>query len=400
MVRDGRARVERVVVYAESNVWLGHGATQRRVFLDTMLSMGWTVILLAWEELAPSRETVREFEHAAGKLHVTSIPATTGRRTRERWTMLQSLIEKAEQDTGWRADLVFLSWYDGLRPRRKDLKSCLGILTRPWVGFYFMPTHFRRGTSVRLDKRFQQAWVDYQLLRQPLARGLAVLDEGLGFPLRWVLGGKPLVTMPEITETEVLDAEEARQLRRLAGTRPIIALMGHLSPRKGVLNFLRASAGIDPAKAFFLMAGKFAAKDFRPHEQEELERLMRPRENLHLHLSHIEDARLFNGLFNACDIHVLVYQNFFHSSGLLAKAAVFEKPVIVAERHCMGERVERLGMGWTVPAKDPDALRVCILRVLARTPDEEARLRRGWRTYQACNTREALRESLQQLCAP
>jgi len=392
---------ERVVVYAESDIWLGHGATQRRLFLEALLSMEWRVILLASESLAPIRETLQAFAQASGRLHAIAIPTKAeGYRVDERWRMIQALTEEAERATGWRTNLVILSWFDGLRPRRRDLKRCLGVMARPWVGLYFLPTAFRPGTTMGPVKRLRQAWVDHQLLRQPLARGLGVFDEGLGRTLRWASCRKPLVLMPEVTEADSLDSEEARLVRNLAGGRPIIALMGHLSPRKGVLNFLRASAGIDPGKAFFLLAGKFEPRDFSPAERRELEHLMAPRENLHLHLHHIGDAAVFNGLFSACDLHVLVYRDFFHSSGLLSKTAIFEKPVIVAEGHCMGERVRRFGLGWTVQEGDLAALRDRMLRALECTPEEALHLREAWMSYRTHHSATALRESLRRLCAP
>ena len=42
------------------------------------------------------------------------------------------------------------------------------------------------------------------------------------------------------------------------------------------------------------------------------------------------------------------YRNFRHSSNILTKAALFEKPVIVSRGHLMAERVERFRLGVAI----------------------------------------------------
>lgn len=399
MHHEPTGSAERVIAYVEGDIWLGHGASQRRLFLKTMLSMGWKVVLVAWEALGSSQDTLDEFPDAASRIHCISIPVKPdGYEVPERWKMIQASIKAAEQQTGWHVDLAFLAWYDNLRPHRKQLKACLGILECPWVGFYFHPSQYRWNTPLGFRKRIRQIQVDVQMLRQPQSRGLGILDEGLGFPLRWILRKKALVVLPEQTEVESSFSAEALELRRLAGGRPIVGLLGRLSPRKGVLNFLRAAQAIDPSKACFLLAGKFRMEDFPPAEREELGRLLRPAENLYLKLDHIEDAAEFNAFFRACDLHILVYEKFFHSSGLLAKAAIFEKPVIVAKGYCMGERVQRYALGTCVPAKNPDMLQTAILQILESHLGDDNRFLAGCAAYRETLTDEPFQEALRQLC--
>ena len=57
---------------------------------------------------------------------------------------------------------------------------------------------------------------------------------------------------------------------------------------------------------------------------------------------------MLNSLVDACDILYLVYEKFYYSSGLLTKAAVFKKLVIVSKKYSMGKRLEQYKLGVTV----------------------------------------------------
>ena len=62
--------------------------------------------------------------------------------------------------------------------------------------------------------------------------------------------------------------------------------------------------------------------------------------------------RQFYALHSVCDILFGVYHQFAHSSGLLTKAAFFQKPVIVSKGYCMEERVRKYHLGLVVDEGD------------------------------------------------
>jgi len=400
---DMHDSANRVIAYVESDGYLGHAETQCHQFVSAMLSLGWKVLLLAFDAGRSEKWISGELPHFAGNVHVVPLSGNTGGRgAPERWRRIRSLIREGETATGWTVDLAFLTWFDGLAPSRREVRSCLGTLFCPWVGMYFFPVHLRLGTAISLSGRIRRIYSDCRLFRQKGCRGIAVLDEGVATPLRWIGGGKPVVVFPEATDNRVLVTDGIRQVRTQAGGRPIVGLLGVLSARKGVLNFLRAAAGIDAGEAFFLMAGELDRSSFSPSEWEELTRLIGNlgRGNGSFHLHRIDRASEFNGYFDLCDVHCLVYGRFYHSSGLLAKAAAFGKPVIVARGHCMGERVEKYGLGMTVAENDPDGMRRAIRHLIRSEARERLGSAGGFAAYSAFNGPERLKASLEMLCGP
>ncbi|MBU4319189.1 MAG: glycosyltransferase [Proteobacteria bacterium] len=392
-----------VLAYVETDLRLGHGETQCRLYVSAMLALGWKVILVAFDAKAMLRWISDEMSQYAENIYVIPIPRKTGGYTvPERWKLFRSLIEEAERETGWKVDLSLLTWFDGLSPRRRHIRSCIGALSYPWVGMYFSPRHFRSGTKMRWSKRWKSILSDYRMFKQPECQGMAILDEGVRIPLQWAMKGKPVEVFPEVTDSHSMVTDEVEQVRILANGRPIVGLLGHLAPRKGILNFLRAAAGFDSNKAFFLIAGELEISFFSPAEQTELEELFQiiGREKGYFHLSRISEASEFNAFFGLCDVHCLIYTDFYHSSGLLAKAAIFEIPVIVAQGHCMGERVEKYGMGMAIAENDPEGLKGAIIKLTQSGTRGKLRASGGFSAYNARNTTIELEASLRMLCGP
>ncbi len=392
-----------VVAYVETDVRLGHGETMFQLYVPTLLSFGWKVILLAYDAQASMRWLSSAWPQYESNVWIIPIPPKAGGySSSEYWQLIQSKIMEAETASGWAVDLAFLTWFDGLRPPRKQIRSCLGVLAYPWVGMYFTPGHLRFGTQMSWLQRLKCIVADYRLFSQPECRGLGILDEGVKTPLRWLLRGKPVVVFPEATDSLAAATKEIAEIRLKAGGRLIVGLLGHLAPRKGVLNFLRAATAFDEQEVFFLMAGELERAWFSPSEQTELEQLLQSLgpENGYFHLQRIAEASEFNAFFELCDVHCLVYNDFYHSSGLLAKAAISEKPVIVAQGHCMGERVEKFGLGLTVPANDPGRLQAAIKHLVKSGTKEKFRLAGGFAAYRASNAPHLLEDSLKRLCGP
>ena len=83
--------------------------------------------------------------------------------------------------------------------------------------------------------------------------------------------------------------------------------------------------------------------------------------NCFFHLERIPGEAQFNSVVRACDVLFAAYWDFPSSSNLLSKAAVFGKPILVSEGHCMARRVAEYGLGVAIPQRDAaaciDALR-------------------------------------------
>ena len=116
---------------------------------------------------------------------------------------------------------------------------------------------------------------------------------------------------------------------------------------------------------FFLVAGKINQDkdtDFIIEKLSELEA------NSCTYLQTIEDDKYFNELIQLSDIVFLGYRAFYHGSGILTKAAYFNRPVIATKGHCIGERVEKYNLGITIE-EDNHNQYIAALKLLTYNPE-------------------------------
>jgi glycosyltransferase involved in cell wall biosynthesis len=345
----------RVVAIAEQ-MWVGHYETQMKLFVQILLKRGCRVLVLC-----PRPETMdcwldEVLPEYRDKFYASFFPPEKDKSSLRKillWRSLRNHIRSAEMNTGWSVDIVLLPWLDGLFPdKRWQSPFVRYFMTFPWVGLYFLPSIFRRDVPIPWRSRKRKIMRQCGLFKSKNCFGVGILDEGSYDGLSQRIGEKPVILVPDVTDEQlpVSAGNSVLKIRQKAGGRPIIGLIGVLSPRKGVLNFLRLVASLDPEQCYFLMAGQLMAEGYLPAEQEELKRLLDlgKNENCTFILEYIADAAMVNSLVNVSDILYLAYEKFYHSSGLLTKAAVFKKPVIASKEYCMGKKVEEYKLGITV----------------------------------------------------
>ena len=231
-----------------------------------------------------------------------------------------------------------------------------------------------------------------RILETRRCRGVAVLDEGIAGKLQARLR-RPVVTIPDETE-EILPALEPERVRRLRAAisgRRVIGLLGELSRRKGVVAFLKAAAASRERGWVFLLAGSMGEsqlKTYFPEERVLVDALLRePVENVIVMGERIEDEREFNAFIRLCDVLFAAYETFGHSSGIVTKAAVFRKPILVSPGYCMAERVARFRIGLAVDPADTEA----VVEGLATLLDSDALARRiGPPDFEGCHREHAL----------
>lgn len=391
----------KVVVYLESIDWLGHAETQQEHYVKMMLDQGWRVIVLTGWPYQTARWACGLDSLQRDRLYVHPMSARpTGLLQRLfKWHWFHNQVRQAEKQSGWVVDIVLISWLDGMRHSLLTAWFTRFEFQYPWVGLYFMPAHFRPDIKMNWLLKFQRTLADAVIINFGRCRGIGILDEGLRFG--WTNGknAAPVVFFPEITERGSVSTAEIKAIREQAKGRCIFGLLGALYPRKGVINFLRLAKDFDPEKGFFLLAGNFDINHFPVRERSKIQQLLQVagRDNCCFRLQHIESAQEFNGLIDICDVLYLVYKNHYFSSGLLAKASLFHKPVMVNRGYCMGERVEKYNFGMTV-ANDSYPEQLAAARFLAEPAAREAiSTGAGFAEYNAQNTAAALQRALRQL---
>jgi hypothetical protein len=184
------------------------------------------------------------------------------------------------------------------------------------------------------------------LFRSKYNSSLAVLDETCDLNLEI----KKKFVLPDITDEQDpgIISELTREILKKANGRKIISLLGSLEKRKGILPLLQVAREIDNNKYFFLIAGQLAGA-YSEDEKSYIQNA-RQMDNCYMALEGIPTEYDFNSLVKISDILYVVYIDFFHSSNILTKAGLFEKPVLSLQDYCIGKRVEKYNLGITISA--------------------------------------------------
>jgi glycosyltransferase involved in cell wall biosynthesis len=267
-----------------------------------------------------------------------------------RWNLIRDAIHSAERQTGWHTDLVLFTFLTSIISGPYWFAK--RFIPRPWAGLYYDPTPHRRNAPMSSVRRKCLVFRDRCLLRSTLCRGIGVQDEETVDSLRAIAGNRVVVYIPQVTDLKMpaTDPPDLRAIRAKAQGRKVIGLIGLLEKRKGLINFVRMIEHADPNKAFFVLAGQFKPSSFSEAERKELHEFFAKGTGGHWHvqLGYLEDEETVNGYIALCDSVFLAYENHFHSSGVLAKAALMRKLVIASRGGYMAEIVQRYRLGVTV----------------------------------------------------
>jgi glycosyltransferase involved in cell wall biosynthesis len=237
-----------------------------------------------------------------------------------------------------------------------------------------------------------------RIFRSAKLHSIAILDEGATTALER-LSGRPVVVFPDMTDEQA--AEEptplTTKLRRFAAGAPIIGALGQLQYTKGVITLARLA--LDPANKdlCFVFIGEVVWQTFKPEDRVLLSSLKDRCANVYTHFERIADERLFNNAIQACDVVFAAYLDFPNSSGILTKAAVFRKPIIVSEGYLMAERVRKYQIGEVVPEGDVGATGLAIRGILMKEGVWSNERRPKWEEYHKEHSYQRLEASFTKL---
>ncbi|CAG0936780.1 hypothetical protein TFLX_05671 [Thermoflexales bacterium] len=337
----------------------GHHETYLRIFAQTLLNADYRVAaftpqsqrLISWtgDTLPEHAERLTAFDLAYSRKIRIPGPLSIFFDKLAWVHFTANLVQKS----GVKSDMVFHTWLDNcLTP---GLAASLTDLLVPylWSGLYFHPWYLRQNLHyAQLRRGFLS---NHAALRSRRCPAVAVLDEGIADRLRAELGGKPVVVFPDIADATPPDRDFApvAEIRARANGRKIIGLAGALAKRKGMLTLMETARQSSEENWFFVFAGELLLDSFLPEEQRWIQSwIQSPPPNCYFHLQRLPAEAQFNAIIDTCDILFAAYHHFLSSSNLLTKAALFEKPIIVSKGYCMGDRVQRYGLGLTIPEND------------------------------------------------
>ena len=182
---------------------------------------------------------------------------------------LAAVMREAEKSLGSRCARALLGClYENQAKIASRVITTLGL---PCAGLYLQAGVFHSGEHLGDGKLARNT---RNVLRHGLLERVFMLDGEMADTVS-NLSGKPVVLLPDVTDCSIVDDHPLpAQLGIPVGKRPVIGLLGHLRPSKGVTDlivFARSEPALDTC---FLLAGSCDWNDFSADEKQELLELL------------------------------------------------------------------------------------------------------------------------------
>lgn len=256
---------------------------------------------------------------------------------------LRALLKQCK----WRPAMAFNMYMDMYPTVRESWQLFEAPNLLPWAGIRFVPT--------------AQACEGYYAL--PSLAGMCFLDERVRDHYRQAFPQKHFAYLPDITESKLPSepTELSIEIKRRARGRKMVFLGGTLGGTKNLGNWYRLIAQMNPERWYFVQIGELFENTLNEDDARELATIKQQSpENLFIKLSYLPDEAHFNEIIQASDVIFAVYRDFAISSNMPGKAAAFDKPILVASGHLMGQRVVQYDIGMAVGQDDIPAMQAAL----------------------------------------
>lgn len=273
-------------------------------------------------------------------------------------------------------DLIFHMYLDAVNFDDEFEHARENHLVQKWAGIRFAPK--------KSDQKYYAS--------HPELTGVCFLDPAQSEYFSSKPGHIHFSTLPDITDISlpVTQSNLAKTILSQANGRKIIFLGGMIGGQKNIQKWYELIAKSDPKKYFFLQVGAIHTQSmnlrdllsfYRMTFSEHINFMVIPR--------YLESEADFNELISISDILFAVYRNFYDSSNMLAKAAVFNKPILVSNQYLMGKRVREYGIGAASDEDDANQM----MQAIENMPSSED-LAQNFKRYRQDFSIETLSEAL------
>jgi len=273
-------------------------------------------------------------------------------------------------------------------------KLAVRVITKinlPASGLYLHAGIFHSGAYLRKNRTTHKVLT---LFKHPQLRVIYMLDEGTINKVA-EFSEKQTALLPDITDYSTDNADPLpANLGLIPKKRPVIGLLGHLRPSKGVSEFVAFARSVPDLDVTFLLAGYCSWDEFPPEEKESIQQVLANDSRFIFYPHRIPKETSYNALIQSCDILWAVYRDCPHSSNTLAKAAFFQKPVVVAEGHLMARITRRFGLGIIVPTDAPEKFKKLLLQLVNNTPEWLKNNPPNWSAFRNENSNENFRKKI------
>lgn len=263
----------------------------------------------------------------------------------------------------------------------------------PWSGLYLHARSFRMpGSPIPYVGRLP---CPEKIFTLKSLQSVAVLDENVTTPMRKLTAGRPVIAFPDLAEMQLPAKDDpawglAKKIREFARGRPVVSLVGHLQRTKGLEEFTRAAQDESLRGLCFFLGGEVNWVQVGDASRKAMLAAWEQAPNIFTHLHRITDEKVLNAVMASSDIIYAAYTDFPNSSGILSKAAVFERPVIVSDGYLMAERTRAYHLGEVVKEGDLNAITAALRRLAgfdASLPEAQPGL---WAEYRSAHSFERL----------
>lgn len=337
----------------------GHHEMYLRLYSETLRKLGYTVWIFTCNPDAFKLMTsIRIYRLRNNSLVRSNLPVITFFteffRTLGYWRDVRIALQRTEKSVGRKPGLVFFTWLDSqLHPLTPPWFIDL-MFPYKWSGLYFHPRHLRIPLT---------GWKSHiidpdSVLRAKHCSSVAVLDEGVVGKLSQKLY-KPVFVIPDVTDVSTTKTVSplVKKILHKAGKRKIVGIFGSLDKRKNILEFMDLASGNSAKEYFFLFAGTIQWASFTTDERKKISKFINdPPENSFMIPTFIAHEDRLNALVKICSIVSVLYKDFPHSSNILTKSTYFYKPAIGSHEGCIGDRIEKYGIGVTLKEISPDKI--------------------------------------------
>lgn len=368
----------------------GHHETYLKLYVCAMLACGRKLVVLCRNPpqlLADLAELGVAWATAEGRLVVAEIPGMSWLEQNRRWPRLlrnrayawqiSRVLHQAEQQLGEACHTVYFSCL--YEHQTRTITALVATLKRPWSGLYLQAGAFHAGCGNQPGDKDRRRL--HRLLDSTALNGLLMLDEGVAGQVEEAIG-RPVTLVPDLSDgTCKPDCALAAKVREFAGSRPLVALLGHLLPSKGAATLAAMSLAPEASDLALLFAGEIYWELFSEADRQVLTTAKQQAPRAMFHETRIADEATYNSLVRTCDVLFAAYHGFPHSSNTLTKAALFEKPIIVSDGHLMAARVREYRLGEVVPAGDIHATLAAVRRITHDPAAWQEAMQPRWEDY-------------------
>jgi hypothetical protein len=278
-----------------------------------------------------------------------------------------------------------------------DFPAASLVFRRRWSGLYLLSFGFRKTTSVHYDWIRVNARPE-RFLKSSRLLALATLDEGIVNQINEQIGEKRCILFPDFTEEQHADTRPDTLggiIRTLAAERPVITLVGTLYEQRGLNLFLKTA--LENPQWFFALVGEVSGISAKT--QCLLAKFTRLHCNSFFYPHRVPTDEVYNGVIATADIIWNIHLDWPGSSNTLTKAAVFEKPVIVSNRHLVGERVRKFHLGETCDEDSSSSVQHAIARIVENQCSHDSWISRNkpkWSEFRQLHSLQRLQSAMKQ----